>query len=352
VKNSLGKDYRFADSAEKGCARGFICRFLHAKKRYFIAKDDLKLLTETNDPQALNWLGLCYSRGRYVSKDHDKAMEFIERAASMDCPEAFFNLGEMYLYGNGVPQNRARALQMLEKAAELGNTNALFVLGFCYMNGDSEIKQDKKKALELYQRASDLGNQFAMCGLGQNYETTFGIGNKKKAFELYLRAATVNEEGNPAAFENLARCYEFGIGCTKDEDKAIDYWQKARDCGLFDSAYEAGVRYWNGDGVPEDKSKAVNFVYLAATTIPEAMYEFVIASESKKIVYGGCDIIQLLETAFELGVPEAGFELAIRYRDGKGVTRDKEKAQYYSDKAYEIADDGTKIWFDVKWNKK
>ncbi|GBC21857.2 kinase-like domain-containing protein [Rhizophagus irregularis DAOM 181602=DAOM 197198] len=74
-------------------------------------------------------------------------------------------------------------------------------------------------------------NNLAIC-----YEN--GIGTKKdleKAFDLYQKAA---ENGDKEAQFNLGVCYEVGIGIEKDEVKASYWYQKAAQQGFRNAQYK------------------------------------------------------------------------------------------------------------------
>jgi TPR repeat protein len=68
----------------------------------------------------------------------------------------------------------------------------------------------------------------------------------KKAFELLKIAAS---ENMPAAFYDLAVCFETGKGIKKDTKNAFENYLKASLLGDKQSIYEVGRCYYYGIGV-------------------------------------------------------------------------------------------------------
>ena len=72
-----------------------------------------------------------------------------------------------------------------------------------------------------------------MCSLGCAYEWGEGglTRDEAKAVEWYQKAA---EAGNARGMENLGGCYEYGTGgLTKDEAKAMEWYRKATEAGMY-----------------------------------------------------------------------------------------------------------------------
>ena len=55
----------------------------------------------------------------------------------------------------------------------------------------------------------------------------------------------------------LSVCYRNGIGCAKDEKKAVELYTKAADMGNVNAIYNLGVCYQHGTGCAKDEKKAV-----------------------------------------------------------------------------------------------
>src|SRR5689334_13332528 len=72
------------------------------------------------------------------------------------------------------------------------------------------------------------------------------------------------EQGNTDAQCNLGGCYEYGIGVEKDEQKAVEWYQKAAELGNARAHYCLGCCYENGIGVEKNERKAVEWYQKAA----------------------------------------------------------------------------------------
>src|SRR5437763_874907 len=82
-------------------------------------------------------------------------------------------------------------------------------------------EKELKKSFYWFQRAAENGDKVAMNNLARCYEN--GVGTEKdveKAFYWHQKAA---ENGDKVAMNNLARCYKNGVGTEKNLEKAF-YW--------------------------------------------------------------------------------------------------------------------------------
>ena len=73
-------------------------------------------------------------------------------------------------------------------------------------------------------------------------------------------------KGDAEALNHLGEQYFFGyLGLAKDVPRAIELWTDAAELGSVDSHYFLGLLYYNGDGVEEDKPRAIHHLQQAAT---------------------------------------------------------------------------------------
>ena len=66
---------------------------------------------EQDHPASMCNLGVCYLRGRGVSRDAKIAVRWFAKAAELGHAESQFNLAEAYFHGNGVTQSDAKAAE-------------------------------------------------------------------------------------------------------------------------------------------------------------------------------------------------------------------------------------------------
>ncbi|XP_077589758.1 death ligand signal enhancer [Stigmatopora nigra] len=147
--------------------------------------------------KALFNTGVCYEKGRGVSKDKEKASHYYRRAAVAGHHQAQYRFAKLLLTSKG-HQNKEEKLKMaisfLEKAAAAGLTKAQLCLASVY---SLEPVRNGSKAVYYLHMAAESNDNTALLLLGQCYESSFGVQqNLKKAFELYKRAA---QAGNKEA---------------------------------------------------------------------------------------------------------------------------------------------------------
>lgn len=148
-------------------------------------------------------------------------------------------------------------LALLNSTADLGSPEALLILGKLFENGIS-VKKDLIKASEYFLRAFRLGSQKASQYLlkyayNQDFYnlitktaktnnvsakyvyaglTAMGIlintVDDKQAFDLLKNAGNLNHI--PSLIE-IGLCYSNGTLVNKDNNKALEYWQKAANLG-------------------------------------------------------------------------------------------------------------------------
>ena len=69
----------------------------------------------------------------------------------------------------------------------------------------------------------------------------------------------------PVSAQNrLGVCYEYGTGVEKDEQRAVELYQKAAEQGDATAQFNLEVCYENGTGVAKDEQMAVELYQNAA----------------------------------------------------------------------------------------
>lgn len=128
-------------------------------------------LAEKNDPAAQYDIGVMYLRGRGVSIDNSKAIQWLKKAANQSHHKAQYKLATMYLEGAGTGQNNTEAAKWLKKSAQSGYPPAQFQLGKLYEHGKG-VSRDRQEAVKWYTLAADRDYQKArqaLTKLKQNY---------------------------------------------------------------------------------------------------------------------------------------------------------------------------------------
>lgn len=108
-------------------------------------------------------LGDIYSNPESVYYDMEKAREYYAAAAEQGSATGQYKLGKLYLEREQIPE----AIAMFEKSAELGNTYAYYQLGKVYL--DEKNNLDREKGVAYLQKGMELGNESAQIEMGCQY---------------------------------------------------------------------------------------------------------------------------------------------------------------------------------------
>ncbi len=179
-------------------------------------------------------------------------------------------------------------------------------------------------------------NQLSWYSLGQMYIRGLGIEkDEEKAFEYFLKSAKCS---NPFALYETARCYELGIGCLVDKEKADYYYKNAYF--KFESMveenendnllYRLGMMNIKGKGVEQNIDLGIHFLQKA----------IVLNNLSAKIqlaqLYIDHDdfehIAEALEWLYQMENENAYFILGKEYMEGIHVEKDITQAIHYFQK--------------------
>jgi TPR repeat protein len=154
----------------------------------------------------------------------EKAFAIYNQLAAQGNPEAMNGLGLLYSKGVGTAENDQQALSWFQKSAQNGYTGAWYNLALVYKNGLS-VPQDFVKAYSYYSQGASLNN--AMCIYGQGYMLYKGYGctqDYAQASAFFKRGAALGDEGS---YFMLGLCYRNGYGIAVNLDSAKYWLQKA-----------------------------------------------------------------------------------------------------------------------------
>jgi TPR repeat protein len=273
----------------------------------------------------------------------EKSLQDLLADAKAGDSAAQFTLGTYYWRGVGVRRNRKSAIKWWKLATEQGHTEAMFRLGMAYKLGTG-VEHDKQEAARLLRIAADQGFAQAQFHLGLSYSRGDGINqNKEEALMLWKLAA---EQGyGPARFA-IGKMYYEGDGVDQNYDEAVKW--------LSDSEYWMGKCYLLGHGVEQNISKTIALW----ESIADGSYTMYIELAH---LYGDGIYMEpdYLKAAYwwsqaasddtgnpANGIPEALYELAQYYYEGKGVEKDHQRALdcfKWATKSYE-RHDGVKAY--------
>lgn len=199
-----------------------------------------------------NGLGNLSRIGGGVAKDGQKALEYYMKASeSADWyihNHAQLLIGYTYLYGTtGVSKDPEKAVEWIEKAANEGYPRAYRQLGELYQYPVAPMQKDLVKSFKWFNKAAECGQPY---NLGLFYHGGLYVErDQEHAVELFLQ----DVDGGQSAIDSLAalaHCYLKGEGVTADRIAAEEY---ARRCisaagieesdihGIRDANYGAGL---------------------------------------------------------------------------------------------------------------
>jgi TPR repeat protein len=196
----------------------------------------LQSAATTGDAAAQYRLALAYENGDGVPKNLSLAFQWCKKAADQGNSGAETNLGVMYRLGEGVDENRAIAVQWYEKASRQGNANAMFDLGTAYYNGDG-VPIDDSLSYAWFILAKEGGNPQAVQAVARA--------------ESDLTAGQIT-----VGYRDIAELCNDGTYLPKNEAEAASWWLKSATRGDYQSQIKLAMVLLNGQGVPQDFSKA------------------------------------------------------------------------------------------------
>jgi TPR repeat protein len=220
-------------------------------------------------------------------------------------------LGKAYEYGNGAPKSEESAVKWYRKAADQKNSEAETRLGVMYRLGLG-VNQDKEEAVRWFHKAAKLGNSQAMFNLGVSYYNGDGISsNSSSAYAWFLLA---QEAGNSAATDAVERSAEEG-----------------GRMGTPDALLLIAAMYEKGDELPQSFAEAAKWYSKAANLSPQA--EFNLASmfiDGRGVPRDYGQAMTLCRNAAKQNYEPAQFCIGYLYQHGFGTPADsKEAAKWY-----------------------
>jgi len=148
-------------------------------------------------------LAVCYTRGKGVKQDYEKAKELYEKLCDENYSDACYNLGTFYSNGMVVKQDFNKSAQLYKKACDMGTLNGCFNLANYYDYGVLGEK-NYTKAVKLYTLGCNTNDADSCYNLAIHYQYTLGIDkNKTKAKELFKKACKMGNKKACTAYENI-----------------------------------------------------------------------------------------------------------------------------------------------------
>jgi len=225
-------------------------------------EDSFKLMcksAQNGNSDAQNDLGWMYKNGVGVLQNIDEARYWYERSASSGNSKAMHALGSLFL---DYYKDCIKAEEWYLKAVKLKSSTAALALYNMYKDGVCfEINMFKSQ--RYYELVSEYSNDLY----------TFAEGNKlfwsAKSDEDYNKSIMllnkVFSKYPDAVGYNLGVAYFNGLGVVQDKSKAVDYYFKSAMAGYTKSQFNLGVCLFNGWGTGVDKEQAFQWIKKSAS---------------------------------------------------------------------------------------
>jgi TPR repeat protein len=209
-------------------------------------------------------LGLMYEDGLKIKKNKEEALKWIRSAAALKDPIALAALARRHETGLGVERDNAEALRLYGEAAEKGSAYAHWRIGELYFSEKDANK--KREAISHLKEASDGGEQRAAVRLYRAIRNGDGADkNPQKAFQLLIDYASRHSSGSDLIAFELGNIYADGdLGVARNSAEAVRWYEKAGNSGNFAARRQAGFIYLYGIGLSKDLDKAINLLTEAA----------------------------------------------------------------------------------------
>lgn len=272
---------------------------------------------------AAHQLGMLYQKGLGGDVDHEKAIEYLEKAILWGRQEAIdeaYEVGIQYKYGHGEGVNLKIARKYLTIAGRNRHALAAIEAGLMYYKGQGKSdSQDLDMDLRAARTFLDFGIKTPAQGTGSAIHSLGPLHQK--------------QVGGSAA-HYLARLYQKGLGGSVDHEKAIEYFEKAIVWGrheVLDEVCLIGDQYKKGMDVAVDLTVARKYFTLAGLNGHADA-----AAEAGQMSYeglGGDLNLTVARNFFIRGTQthalrrfESAHQLAIMYQKGLGGDVDHDKA--------------------------
>ena len=207
-------------------------------------------------------------------------------------------------------RDEAKALEYIRKAADSGNAEGMVRLGNAYMNG-WVVKKDPERAVQCFRDAAAEGHADGHFHLGM--ALLYGEGIAADPFAAFGHISYAAEISNdPHAWLELGRMRIEGTGCAKNQEKGMEYLNKA-----IEQDYAPALYHWSHYCL---EAPAKDPDYLCKNVLPQ------------------------LKKAADMGVAPAQTGDGIILLDGIGCEPDQVKAAEYFGKAAAQGDADAKYW--------
>ena len=223
------------------------------KKLYFLLLMGIVFLSSCSDVKKADKLRLEHK--------FDEAAALYQKAAEKGDAYAMRRLGLCYANGEGVDIDDKKAYEWYVKAAKAGNEEAKAVMACSKIWGWYGQTKDVKQGIkQLTDMAKKTNNPYVLVQYSELY--WWGVANEieKDCAKADSILNTIQDKSNPYYLEWMGKVYCYGTDITDiDENKAIEYWEKAYKSGQHTAGNIADLYWYGGSQIEKDIDKAVDW---------------------------------------------------------------------------------------------
>ena len=189
--------------------------------------------------------------------DEDQEAVYYAWDSNWQMAEAYQSAKEVLEEYDNPEEEKAEQVQVLEQLWQRGFSLSAYQLGKCWRDGMGVLPDDVQAEL-WFRRAVDAGYDFAQYALGKLLQSQRRVG---EAVFWYERAAA---QGNSCAAYRLGKVYLQGEDVPKDVPKAVEYLTDSAEQGNQYAQYALGKLYLTGQDVKQDRERAWAYFYDSA----------------------------------------------------------------------------------------
>ncbi len=211
------------------------------------------ILAESGNTSGAFHVAYSYAKGMGVENNYEEAVKWYKVAVNNGSAAAMNNLAVCYENGNGVEKNLEIAFSLYYKSANSGNMVAANNLSNCYQHGTG-TQENPKKAFTWKEKVANGNDDKAQATLAEWYFKGYGTersyekalywlikskcDDKDKIKDVNDSIIYIKEKANeddPFYQYLLAKCYDYGVGFTKDKKEANFWYETSADKGFVES---------------------------------------------------------------------------------------------------------------------
>lgn len=238
-----------------GCTRSAVTAERYFKEAFH---KFLEIEKESQDDKIQYRIGIMHRDGIGILKDLKRAEEYFQKAVVQKNLSAIYALGKLYL-DTGENEKIAKAVSLLKNAADKGNGMAQYTLGKLYLQGKG-TEQSTARASKYLLLSAEQGNEYAAYQLGRLLIEEEEYRNIEQGIRWLSFAS---DQNNPYAQYQLGKLYMEGLFVPLNEEKAVQYFEKA-SAENSAASFRLGCIYLWGKGSEQDKKKGREWLEFSA----------------------------------------------------------------------------------------